>query len=249
MATSPTSVSEAQAPINHLGRIVGALVNPKSTLEDIARRPSWVIPMALLTIFSLGVCFFMNQKIDWPGYIRAKAEKNPRFEQLSDEQKQQQLQMSTKFAGGAVTYVFGLVIPITLALIVALVYWGAFNLFAGAGATFGQSFGITAHAFLPFLIADVLTMITLAAKPFGEATPETMLASHPGALLSPDAPRWQLALLSSFELFWIWILILLAVGFTAVNRKKLSVSKSLGIVLGVWLVWVAVKTGFAAIFS
>jgi hypothetical protein len=248
MATTAAVAPESQPSIGAMGRVVGALFSPKPTFADVARRPSFVAPLAILTILSLGVCYFMMQKIDWPGYMRAKAEKSSRFAQLTEDQKQQQIAVQAKFTA-PFTYAFGLLGPTLFALILALVYWGAFNLLGGAGAKFGQAFGIVSHAFMPSAIASVLTMLTLGLKPFGQATPETMLASHLGVLLSNDAPSWQLSLLSSFDIFWIWVMVLLAIGFAAVNPKKLAFGKSLGIVIGVWLVWIVLKVGVAFIFS
>jgi hypothetical protein len=102
---------------------------------------------------------------------------------------------------------------------------------------------------MPTVVASILTMITLALKPFGQATPETMLASHLGAFLSSDAPRWMMSLLSSFELFWLWTVVLLGIGFAAVNPKKIKPGKGIAIVAGVWLAFVVLKVGIAYIFS
>jgi len=41
----------------------------------------------------------------------------------------------------------------------SLIYWGAFNLFKGAGLRFGQGFAITVYAFVPALISSVLAII------------------------------------------------------------------------------------------
>lgn len=243
MATTVAVPPEApQPPINHFGRLFGALFSPKPTFEDISRRPSWIAPILALTILSIGVCYLMNQKIDWGSYLRTQAEKNSRFAQLSEDQKAQALAPQLKFTPYTV-YAAGVLAPVIVALVIAAVYLGAFNLFAGAGVRFKQSFGIVAHASMPAAISSILILITLAIKPYGEATPENMLASHAGIFLSSDAPRWQMSLLSSFELFWFWTIALLGIGFAAVNPKKLTVGKSIGIVAGVWLVYVLVKVG------
>jgi hypothetical protein len=51
------------------------------------------------------------------------------------------------------------------------------------------------------------------------------------------------------DIFTIWTLILLAIGFAAVNPKKLKTSNALVIALSVWFVYVIVRTGFAWILS
>ena len=248
MVTTPGLTPEEQAPINHFGRIVGALFSPQATFQDIVRRPSWIAPIVLFSLLGLGFSWVMNQRVDWESFIRQQAEKSSRFAQLSEEQKQRALAPQTKYAP-IFAYVIGLLGAPLLALILASVYLGAFNLFAGAGLRFAQSFGIAAHALLPTVIASVLGIITMLLKSRGEVDPERLLASNVAVLLPGDAPRWQVALGSSLDIFWIWTLILLGVGFAAANPKKVSTGKGIGIVFAIWAVWLLVKVGWAAAFS
>jgi hypothetical protein len=60
---------------------------------------------------------------------------------------------------------------------------------------------------------------------------------------------WQMVPLISLDLFAIWILILLAIGFSAADPKKLPFGKSLGIAIGLQVCLVAFFTGLAWIFS
>jgi hypothetical protein len=41
------------------------------------------------------------------------------------------------------------------------------------------------------------------------------VASNPGAVLPDDTSKWLVALLSSVDIFAIWTMILLAIGFSA----------------------------------
>lgn len=248
MATIPTASSapESQAPINHFGRVLGALFSPKPTFEDVARRPSWIAPLALLTVLGLVFSFVMNQRVDWDSFIRQQAEKNPRFAQLSEEQKQQALGPQTKFAP-AFAYVLGGLGSAIFALLLTLIYWGAFNLFAGAGLRFGTSFGIASHAIMPSAISSVLGIVTMYLKQSGEVDPENIVASNVGALLAEDAPKWLAKLGSYLDVFDFWMMFLLATGFAAANPKKISLGKALGIVFGLWAVYVLIKVVIAAI--
>ncbi len=246
MATMPAPA--ALPPVNHFGRIVGVFFNPKETLADVAQRPSWLFPIIVLTVFSICVSVLMNQKIDWDSYIRTQAERSPRFEQLSEEQKQGALGPQVKIAY-YVTYAAGVLGPGIFALILTLVYWGAFNGMAGAGLRFGQAYGIVAHASMPSAIASILILVTLGLRPYGESTPENMLASSLFTFLPGDASRWLQSLGGSVELFWIWTMILFAIGFSAANPKKVSFGKGLTFVVSIWILYVAVKVGFAAAFA
>jgi Yip1-like protein len=246
MVTTPAVAPEPQAPINHLGRIFGALFSPKATFEDIARRPSWVAPIILLSILSTGVAYFLNTRMNWGSYIRQKAEENARFAQLPEEQKDRALAPQVKFAP-YFSYCFGVIGPAIFALFFGLVYWASFNLFTGAGLKYSSSFGIAAHATIPSAITSILAIITLALKSPGDVDPEHMVASSVSSFLGSDAPKWLVALGNSLELSWIWILILFAIGFSAANPKKIKAASAFGVVFGLWLVWVLLKVGWAAI--
>jgi len=252
MVTTPASAApgapEAQRPINHFGRMFGVLFSPRATFGEIAQRPSWLAPILLLSILGLCVSYVMNQRVDWGSYIRQQAEKSPRFARLSEDQKQRALETQVKLAP-YFAYFFGVLGTALFALILTLVYWGAFNLFAGAGLRFGTSFGIVSHAWLPLGISSLLIIVTLLMKQPGDVDPNHMLASSLGTFLGGDAPKWLEALANSFELFWIWVLILVAIGFSVANPRKVSTGKAMGIVFGIWVAWLLVKVCWAAAFS
>ena len=133
------------------------------------------------------------------------------------------------------------------ALCFTLIYWAAFNLFSGAGLRYGTAFGITSHALLPGAIQSILAMITLPLKSYGDVDPENIVAANVKAFLSGDAPKWLGALGSSLDLFWIWCMVLAAIGFTAANPKKIKPGTAYSVVFGLWGVWVLAKVAWAAL--
>ncbi len=252
MATTPTPMPESQAQpqasISPIGRIVGVFFSPKATFEDMARKPGWIAPILLTTVLSIISVTALNQRMNWRDYIIQQMEKSPRAAQLSAEQKQQQADTGAKFTVGIV-YASGLLVPICFALFVGLVMWGAYNLLAGAGARFSQAFSIVAHAGLVGIVSTPLFLLVLFLKPPGTIDPENPLATNLAALLSDDASKWLVALCKSFDVFTFWTLILIAIGFAAVNPRKLKGAKSFTIAFTVWAVYVVLHLGWAFIFS
>ena len=112
-------------------------------------------------------------------------------------------------------------VPISVAIF-AGIYMAAFNLFSGAGVRYGQSFAITTHAFLPTVIVNVLALIILPLKSYGDVDPENIVATSLKAYLPETMPKPLLALGGSLELFWIWCLVLVAIGFAAANPRKVK---------------------------
>jgi hypothetical protein len=237
---------EATAPISPVGRIVGVFTSPKQTFRSIAEKPSWVAPMLLMMILAIIVGSLLNSKMNWSDYIRHKADENPRFAAMSEEQKDQALVGQVKFWKGFSYGIGAVAIPISI-LIFAGIYTIAFNLFRGAGVRYGQSFAITTHAFLPSAITSILAMIILPLKTYGDVDPENIVATSLKAYLPETAPKPLLALGGSLELFWIWCLVLVAIGFAAANPRKVKPGAAMGIVFGLWAVWVLGKIAWASI--
>jgi hypothetical protein len=157
------------------------------------------------------------------------------------------LEMSAKVSP-YFAYVVGTLGPILAVLVVAAVLLAAYNVIGGAGANFGQAMGIVSHAMIVGLIATLFLILILFLKPPGTIDLENPVATNLGAFLPESTSKALMALARSVDIFTIWSLLLIAMGFLAVNPKKLA-GKSLGIVVSVWAVYVACKVGMAWIFS
>jgi len=250
MSTTPVIAAEApQAPepINHFARIAGIFFSPQSTLEDIVRRPSWVLPVILMTVLGAGVAFVMNQKVDWRDVASKRIEENSRAANMSSEQKEQQISMSAKISPGA-AYGFGIAWPILQALIVAGVMMLAYNLIGGAGAKFGTSMGIVSHAYFPWILYSLLFILILYLKAPGTVDLDNPIATNVGAFLPESTPKAVMSLAKSLDIFSIWTLLLISVGFAAASPKKLK-GKAFSVAISVWAIYVAIKMGGAWIFS
>jgi hypothetical protein len=248
MATSPMPVAEPQASISPFGRILGVFFSPKPTFEDIVRKPSWALPLVLLTVLSILASFSINQRINWREFMSQQIEKSPRAANMSPEQKQQQIEGGAKFSP-PFTYAIGAIGPAIGILLFALVMWGAFSLFGGASTNFKTAFSIASHAALTGLVSTPLLILILYAKAYGTTDLDNPVAANLAAFLPEEASKWLVALAKSFDLFTFWTLILLAIGFAAINPKKLKGSKPYFIVFGVWAVFVLLRVGWAFIFS
>ena len=226
---------------------MGVFFSPKDTFRDIAKRPSWILPVILMTLLGGTVAFVMNQKVDWRDVANKRIEESPRAANLSPEQKEQQLAMSAKISPG-IAYGFGIAWPILQALIVGGVLLLAYNLIGGAGTRFNSALGITAHAYFPWILYSLLFILILYLKAPGTVDLDNPIATNVGAFLPESTPKALMSLAKSIDLFSLWTLLLISIGFAAVNPKKLK-GKSLSIAVSVWAVYVAIKMGGAWIFS
>jgi hypothetical protein len=248
MATTPALAAEAPEPINHFARIIGVFFSPKETFQSIAKSPSWILPVVLMTVLGCVVGFVMNKKVDWRDVASKRIEESPRAAQLSADQKEQQIEMGAKISP-YFAYGFGLVGPILLTVIVGAAMLAAYNLLAGAGASFKVSMSIVAHAYLVSVVSSLLFLLILFLKPPGTINLENPVAANLGAFLPDGTSKTVMALGTAIDLFSFWILFLIGLGFAAYNPKKLKLGSSISIALTVWAVYQACRLGATFIFS
>jgi hypothetical protein len=252
MAIEPTATPVPETPvsgkISSWGRIFGVLFSPKPTFEDIARKPTWLLPVILLMVFSAVAAVGINQKMNWREYVSQQIEKNPAASQLSNDQKEQRIEAGARFAPMA-AYIFGIPAPAIIVVVAALILWGAYNLLGGANLNYKTSLAIVSHAFVPLLIANLLFFIVLFLKPFGTLDIDNPVATNLAAFLPEDGAKWLVALAKNVDIFVLWVTALIAIGFAAANPKKLKGGKPYAIAFGLLAVWVLLRVGAAFIFS
>jgi hypothetical protein len=248
MATIPVPMPERDATISPLGRIFGVLFSPKPTFEDIVRKPSWLLPTALMLLLGVAAAVGINQRMNWRNYVAQEIEKSPRASQLSAEDKEKQIEMGAKFAPIS-TYFFGSLAPVVIMLIVALIQLGAYNVLGGAGTNFKTSLAIVSHAFVPSFISTLLFLVIIFLKDPGTIDLNNPIATNVAAFLPPDMPKWLEALCKNIDIFVLWVLTLIAIGFAATNPRKLKGGKSFAIAFGVFAAYVVLRVGIAFAFS
>lgn len=248
MATIPAPMAEPQAAISPFGRIIGVLFSPKATFEDIARKPSWLLPVVISTILGIASTVVLNQRVDWRDYIMQQMEKSPRAANMPADQKEKQAEISAKVTV-YIVYLAGAIGSACFAVVVGAVMMLAYNLLAGAGASFSQSFAIAAHTLVVGIVSTPIFLLVLLLRPKGTIDPENPVATNLAAFLPEESSKWLMTLCKSVDIFTIWMLVLIAIGFAAVNPKKLKGSKSYAIAFSVWGALVLVKVLWAFVTS
>jgi hypothetical protein len=251
MVTTPvaTPAPDAQPSLSPVARIFGVLFSPGKTFEDIARKPSWVAPIVLLTLIGLSMNIFLAKKVDWRSFSEEQLMSSPRGQQIPADQKDLAIERGAK-GNQYFCYIRGVIGTSCLALFLALIYWGAYALIGGARLTFGKSFSVIAYTMLPGGIRELLGIPILILKdPSTLGNPYNFIGSNPGAYMSMSDPKWLSALASPFDVFILWSVILTAIGFHCMDPKKLPMSKSVGIVVGVFFFFTLLGVTVAWVFS
>ena len=252
MASTAIPPAEAPESGNSISRIFGALFSPKPTFASIARRPTWILPMLVITLISIGGGIVAGHRLDWRTVVEQQIQKRPaaqrRIEQLPPEQREQMLAQQAKIIPITV-YVASVAGPAILMLVIGAVFLGVFNLLNGVTMKFSTSLSIVAHAWMPQVINSLLAIVILCLKDPTTIDVQNIVASNLAVFLPDGAATWMSTLLGALDLFSVWVMLLMALGYQAVNPRKLTFGKALGTIVGVWLILVLVRVGLAAAFS
>lgn len=246
-------MSDQAAPpptMSEIKRLTGIIWEPRPVFEDLAVRPKFWAPLILLTLLSIVFVSTFTRVVGWETYMEQQMERqaasNPRMAQMTPEQRERAMEMSASIAkyagiGGAVVG-FALICLVVAAVLLALM-----NSLGGADLKFKQAFSITCYSFVPSAISSILALVVMLLKPPADFDLQNPLPANLSVFVaSPPAPRWLYSLATSIDLFTIWTILLLALGFS-VAARKLSYGKSLALVVSPWLLYVLIKSGLSGL--
>jgi hypothetical protein len=241
-AAAPAATG-SPGPDSAFGRLVGVFVHPVRTFASIAAKPTFLVPLILWTALSFLVSELVLSKADWRALIVEGS--SHREQKLTEAQIDQAVEGSRKFMW--VWEFFSLVAPAAIAAITAGALWMSCQAF-GWEVRFRQSLGVTAHAYLPGVVAS----IALFALLWGRSTidPKSLdevLRTNPSFLVSRHADATLHSLLASFDLLSFWSMALLVLGLSAAAR--VSRGRMATLVVSLWGLYVLGKTGLGLLFA
>jgi len=222
--------------MNEPARLFGVFYEPGKVFADVAARPRWIAPMIVAILLGLSLTYAISSHIGWEQTIRQTFANNSRVAELPPDQREQLVARSAKFASVA-GWAGAVVGAPFFTLIVAGVLTGIFNGLLGADLKFMQMFAITAYAFLVRGLYTILMILLLYLKPPADFNIQVSPFSPAAYMNRLDNPKWLMSLAGSLDLFSIWTIIVLAIGFS-VAARKLSFAKALITIAIPWLIWV-----------
>jgi hypothetical protein len=227
-------------------RFIGMYFEPKAVFEDLLRKPSWWFPVVISSVLALLYMWAFTRVVGWESFMRQQIEGNARTQNLTPEQIEQIIQTQTQF-GMIMGYVGAGLGMLIMVVVVAAVLLGLFKVIASADLKFNQSMSIVSFSYAPGVLGSLLALLVMHLKDPEDFDLQNPLSFHAAAFLtkSETAP-WLWALLNSLDLFVLWYLVLMALGFTVFIRK-MTFGRAFTLVLIPWGLLVLVKMGWAAI--
>jgi hypothetical protein len=222
--------------MNEPARIFGVFYEPGKVFADVAERPRWLVPIIVSILIALAFSYSISSHIGWDQTIRQTLANNPRVAELPADQREQIVARGAKFAS-IVGWVGAVAGPPFFTLVIAGILTGIFNGLLGTELKFMQMFAISAYAFLVRGLYTVLLILLLYLKPPEDFNIQVSPFSPAAYMNRTENPKWLMSLAGSLDLFTLWTIVLLAIGFSAA-AKKLSFSKALTGIAIPWLIWV-----------
>jgi hypothetical protein len=249
---------EEPARLGPLQRLGGTLFSPGETFEDVNRKPTFIVPIIIAMVVAVASTTFFDWRVkpDWDQIMRTQIKKRT-------EKSGQSLtpdQIETQVNVGKTVAKFMPLIQIVATPIVYVILAGIFALgmmLIQAKTTFKKILSVVAWTSAAtgivvaivgvavLMVRDPSELRTLDPSQFGSIAPTNI-----GAFLASDAAAALRALATSIDVFTIWWLILLSIGFAAIaGSKKITSSKTGTIVFGFFAIWVVIKVAWAAMFG
>jgi Yip1 domain len=238
-----------EPPLSEGARIIDTFIAPSKTFTDLRRNSSWWAPWLLISLVSLLFVFVMGKQIGFEQISKnsiVQSSRADQFEKLPADQQAKQLELTT-----AITRYISYSIPLIQLLsfvVIAAVLMAAFNFGAGASVPFKTSMAIVTYGSLPGIIGAVLGIISMFAgvDPAG-FNAQNPVATNPAHFMDPTANKFLYGMASALDVFIIWHIVLMGIGFS--SNSKVKRSTAIALVAGLYLLYKVVSAGLAAAAS
>jgi hypothetical protein len=173
----------------------------------------------------------------------AHSSRADQFEKLPAEQQTKQISTTAAFIR-YLTYA----IPLTILfyfVVTTAILWATFKFAAGAGTSFKTAYAIVFYASLPGIISAILGTISMYAGVNPEGfNINNPVATNPAYFMDPAANKFAYGMASALDIFSIWTIILMGIGFACTSKVKRSAA--IAIVAGWYLFWKLASSALAA---
>jgi hypothetical protein len=245
---APSLPQESPAD-SFFSRAIGVFISPGRAFESIVRRPDFLVPLIVSTVGAMVLAETMLDKIGAGRIIRQSLELSGKAAQMTPEQVDQAVQRAAGFTAILVRIAGVVGVPI-FALVIAAVGLFIVNVIFGASADFKTGFSVVCYAELVLMVGVVLGLVMVLFADPEQFNPENFVPTTVGFFLNPretSKPLYVIA--SSFDIFRVWFIVLCSLGLSTATRKKAGTTAIFLTYLGIWVLIVAGKAGWAAMMG
>lgn len=248
-------IAPQSAPLSQGARVINTFIAPSKTFNDLQRSASWWMPWLLISIVSIIFIGSVGRYVGYEQIARNALAQSPKqsdqFDKLPADQQVRQMQVRTAFTRG-IAYAIPAIVVIAW-LLIAGVLMGVFNLGLGTSVPYKVSLAIAVYSGLPGIIGSILaTLSVVAGGMSGSLDREAFNIQNPVAtnlayFLDPMGNKFVYSMASAVNIFLIWSLVLMGIGFSC--NSKIKRGTAIWTVIIVYLVYKVVASGLGAALS
>lgn len=255
-ASEPEADKKSESQ-NFFSRLIGIWFSPGETFAEIGSAPQILAPLITLMILGGLTAFIMVHRVGVRGIVSPGIEKNVANGRISREDADKQIDTIESGVAGTIIKVTVPLVGLLQAPILALILVGVAKLIAmlmGGDNEFKPLFSISIHALLSTgLVSSGLIILLLFLKQPEDIDINNLIGSNLAALLGmtvgKDAlPKFIMALARWVDVFAVWLIALLSIGYAAVTRrvKVSSYGTALG---GIYIVIALIAAAWTAMMG
>lgn len=227
-------------------RCFGVFTEPVKTFASIARKPNFLAPLIAMIVITIATTEILLNRVGSEQIVRKSLEESGRASTMSPEQLQNAIH-----GGAAITAIImhmsGVIGAPIFILIMAVIGMFIMKLVYGRPVQFKTAFSLAAYADLPMFLAGILGILVIVFGDPGSINPRNLTPTNIGFFMSASASKPLLSIGTSIDFFSFWLMGLLGIAFASTTSNKIKPRSVFFCFLGLWVIFVLVKTGLAAI--
>ncbi|HUF03894.1 MAG TPA: Yip1 family protein [Aridibacter sp.] len=230
--------------MSEIATLGNVFIEPGRTFEDLRKKPRFIIAFVIIAILSTSYMIALSQKVGDEQIrreLQSLVSQSGQFQSLSASEQEDALNLQI-FMQRITTYASPLLVFIVL-LLGGLFYWLGMKAF-GSEARFWHGVSVFTYSSLPYFgLRYIGNLIVLYFKPAEEiafiGAQRGVVDANPNLFLGSDTSPVLTTILSAFDVFLIWGLILAAIGLKKVGR--ISSGSAWTVVLLLTLIWLTFR--------
>jgi hypothetical protein len=228
--------------------LIDVILSPREAFEAIVAKPRFWLALAFYLALVITFTAVWVSKVDPAEFGKAQLIESGQWDKMTPEQRAGAQSMQTRTVFAVFSGVGILVGTPIFLLVVAGTLLFVFRFFYAGEVTFKQSLGIVSHSFAALsLVTTPLLFLVFFLKGDWNLNPQSALQANLTLFFDHDAASKALwAFAGSIDLFSLWVVWVLAVGFGVASRKATG-SAIWGVAIP-WALIVLMKVGWALVF-
>ena len=198
--------------------IIGIIRQPRVAFTQLKGSSDWPLMIGLISLLSMATAAIFLHQFDWQNYTLQALAKDPSIGHVTPEQLAPIIDR-TRHTISSFTYISSVISPVLSLLALAGIYLGTFRYTMKADINYLTSLEIVIYAWVPAMIKSFVAIIMLIFIHPAILGAERIVPSNLEYFFHHDPSSAQFAMLSSVDVFSLWTLLLMVIGFSVAIPK------------------------------